>query len=664
MKTFNYFSPKTLVLIILFSNAVLSSCKKESNTELSKGPATLSVVLVGIDTDSEDLALEKSSNTKTATSAPEVLEIPINKNLSAYVTLDEEKNDISQKKHNSLNKIGASEITQITAGVQYGILVYEGDDLIPNGQRIFTAGQEATALPFTLDGGKTYTFIGYSRNSTTSIPTVSNSSKLSTAQINDETGDLLFVKKQQEVSTGNNNLSITLKHQFTRVTTQLKVGTTFEGVIQQVQSGTFAKSREKASLKLFNGMITYSATEQTSTISFPTIAAAGVTSIQSSSNLLIADDSNNVVTYTFPSIKVNDIIGTIPATSFSMQAGKKYNLIITLDVPCVLNNPTISFETKNGIPYSTNVSSNHSIKVNFRKLDNSFNIIFGNTPLFEARYKTRSRTLDRGSNRSRRGQTITRKRMQTRQGNQNSNANSNSWWNGSGTNTSEWSVYKYQEPTWELTTSFNAMSGWSTWTRDDINFENLPSDYDIIRNSKFKNSTDYWGINNISQIYSLEATIQQTPILSVVIDNSGIKLYSRKTNIDNTLYEIELINSPSIPTNNSKYSNNNYPSNFYRSVYSYPDGIDDSNSNTSYSYEDVIYNSSTRTWTRTQTETTTRNINPETVRETIIVEAEFRQNQVQLNSITSIAIEQYILSETNSLGQISTTRKVNCRTNQ
>lgn len=63
--------------------------------------------------------------------------------------------------------------------------------------RFFTAGEESTTEGFVLEGGKTYTFIGYSRNSN-SIPTVSNINTLSIAQINDDSGDLLYFRHVQK----------------------------------------------------------------------------------------------------------------------------------------------------------------------------------------------------------------------------------------------------------------------------------------------------------------------------------------------------------------------------------------------------------------------------------------------------------------------------------
>jgi hypothetical protein len=62
-----------------------------------------------------------------------------------------------------------------------------------------------------------------------------------------------------------------------------------------------------------------------------------VNSISSTPTLLIAPSSTNIVTYSFPEITVNDTTAAIPPLNFNMQAGKKYNLILTFDVPCRKN---------------------------------------------------------------------------------------------------------------------------------------------------------------------------------------------------------------------------------------------------------------------------------------------------------------------------------------
>ncbi|TCV05362.1 hypothetical protein EDC17_10742 [Sphingobacterium alimentarium] len=210
--------------------------------------------LVCIGSETEDVASNTIASAQPAAKMPNVIEVPINPNLSAYITLEEDKEGPVKTKLNSSNKLAAKETLPITPGVKYGILVYEGDNLIPNGHKIYTAGQESSTAGFALDGGKTYTFIGYSRN-TSEIPTMVGQNKLSTATINNESGQLLYFRHMQKVTAGNNNLKVTLRHKFTLVTTKIKVGTTYQGLIQQVSEGSFTQTRQNASIKLLNPMV-------------------------------------------------------------------------------------------------------------------------------------------------------------------------------------------------------------------------------------------------------------------------------------------------------------------------------------------------------------------------------------------------------------------------
>jgi hypothetical protein len=502
----NFLPLRALFLLLL---TLIFSCQKETDKLFEKGPAKLSVQLIGIQSENEDFSANKSASAITTEMAPDVLEIPINNNLSAYVTLEEENvNKNIQTKLNPSNKYAAKEVSGVTPGVLYGILVYDGDNLVANGHKIFTAGQESLSSTsgFALDGGKTYTFIGYSRNSTT-IPTVSNPEKLSTARINDETGDLLYYRHVQTVSTGENNLRITLRHKFTLVTTEVKVGTTYSGKIQEIQTGQFAQSKDKASIKLSDSTITYSTTNKTSNITFPTIASGGVTSVKSNPNLLIAANSTNTVTYSFPSIKVNDAIGVIPATSFNLQAGKKYNLIITLDVPCSVNTMALTNRTSSdGVTNADSLSASYNIvngnkelTINFTLIDNNFNVFYNNKPLFEARYQT---------------VTITRKKL----------------------------LGLINWGTWE---EVAGTATWSNWTARDADFQNTSTTN--IRTVRFSDNS-FWQDANIPAIYQLTGTLAR-PTVKITIHTNGTTTITGKKSVNSdTQIDIVPIASPTIGT--------------------------------------------------------------------------------------------------------------------
>lgn len=486
---------KILKLTCLVIVALFASCKKETADITSTGPATLKVQLIGIGSDSEELS-SKTASTQSNSPSPQLIEIPINKNLSAYISLEEENESSVQTKLNSSKKMAAKEISPISAGVKYGILVYDGDNLIPNGHKVYTAGQESNTAGFNLDGGKTYTFIGYSRN-TNVIPEVSGMNKLSTASINNESGDLLYFRHIQKVSTGDNNLKVTLRHKFTLITTEIKVGTTYQGVIQTVANGSFTQSRQSASIKLSDSTITYSTTTKSSAITFGTIPSTGVKSIKSTPNLLIAPNSTNEVKYSLPSIKVNDIIGTIPATSLNMQAGKKYNLVVTLDVPCsvpsfTMTNQIPELSQADSLSRSFNrINSSQPLVINLTKVDNNFNIFYNNKPLFEARYET-----------------VTIERSRTKL----------------------LDLLPFSE--WSAWTEVPNTSSWSNWQAHDAEFSNNSSTN--IRTMKFTDNT-FWGNGSIAEIYNIESSTQNpSPVIRVEIAGNGTVSISGKKSTTST----------------------------------------------------------------------------------------------------------------------------------
>lgn len=653
--------PRIIITIAFPLVFFLLSCEKQSDNDLPTGPATLAVELVGVMSENEDLSTSKtaSTNAQITTLTPEVLEIPINKDLSAYITLQEDEESKSAKTNtNPINKTAATELAPVTLNVKYGILVYDGDNLIPNGHKIFTAGSESTAEAFALNGGKTYTFIGYSRNSEI-IPTVSNMSKLSTAQINDENGDLLYFKHVQTVQTGDNNLKVTLRHKFTLITTKLKVGATYAGKIQQVQSGLFAKVRDKASIKLSDGSITYSATEVSSSVSFPSIPSGGVASIKSTPNLLIANNSTNVVTYNFPSIKVNDITGTIPATTLNMQAGKKYNLILTLDVPCISNAP-IPFNVNDGNSATFNLNGKEGITIDFDKIDDSFNLKINGTNLFEAQYTRRSRS---GT------QTRTRSRNATRT----QTVTSNTYYILAATMPSNF--WDSSNPSWEGEYSFTNWSNLSFGAATTSSYE--AADLAFIYNgaggyinAKFTGQPSWgWtGGDGSDYIYNINSGISSPTVPAVrvnVATNNTVALSARRSNANTTLYPIYLVTNPALENSSSASDNTtNFPSNYH--IISETSSI----SNGAITYGTPTNGTITRTgsgpytYTRTQTRsesnTQTKNITNQTIASAIT----FRQNAVTWNFTGSntIIIGQKRIGPTSSSGKIFVKRNVNCNT--
>ena len=101
-------------------------------------------------------------------------------------------------------------------------------------KRDYTHGQEDSAQALMLDGGSSYTFIVYSFNSTTTLPSITfsnpNNKTLTTSSITSPImflSDVMYFRKDMTVSgNGTNYLDIVLKHKMSQITTTIDASAT------------------------------------------------------------------------------------------------------------------------------------------------------------------------------------------------------------------------------------------------------------------------------------------------------------------------------------------------------------------------------------------------------------------------------------------------------
>lgn len=642
------------------------------------GSATIKVTFNGIEADVDNNSInDKSSSLNNTNFDP--IEIPLSKELSIYAALEESNiHETSTKSILNNKKIAAKELSQITTGTKYSILVYDGDILI--GENEFTAGQETNFSGFELDGGKTYTFIGISNNTNT-LPTLINKNYLSTASVNEESGDLLYFRHVQKVVTGNNNLKVTLRHKYTLITTRLKVGDLYAGKIQSVGQGTFTNVNTNASLKLSDSTITYSSSKTSQQITFGNISGAGIALINSNPNILIAPNSSNQVKYTIPNLTVNDITyNQIQDIDLTIRPGKKYNLVLTLDVPCVKNNTPTTFNIANGTSVTlNNILGNYGMIFDIDNIDDSFNININGTNLFEADFNIASRT---GT------QTRTRKVTGTAL---------QLYLTNYSTTTPNWnntSLVFFSNIVTQSAIQDATYGKWSSlpfgsysWLRDqkaDLAFNyNGQGGY---VNAMFTNYPDWrwtWSTtNNTDYIYDINDNISNptVPAIRVIVSNNNqITLLARKGKVDQTLYPISLQTNPTLTSDQfSQEDLTVVPNNFYlksssinlSSTPSYS-AIVTSVPNTSsnlfydlavpYTVNGVTYtNAIGRTVNIDYIETQSRTVN-----QTIANQIIFKQNPIIWNTTgtNNIVLGQLVVGNTNARGTIYTRAKINCNTN-
>lgn len=339
-----------------------------------------------------------------------------------------------------------------------------------------------------------------------------------------------------------------------------------------------------------------------------------------------------------------------------MQAGKKYNLIVTLDVPCVRNNTPVTFNISNGQTVNlNNINGNNGMTFDIDQIDDSFNININCVSLFEASYRQASRSGDQS-------RTRTRTRTQSKTSIFNYDIPGglpNDFWDSGVSNTS-WVYSEHSYTKW----SARNFGTYSTTPYEAADLDVIYNGEAAYINAKFTNQPT-WGwnsntTNNTDYIYNINNGITNptVPTVRVVVSsNNQISLSARKSNTDANLYPIFLQTNPTLSSNTISDELTNFPSNYYlkSSSISTPTASTPTYSASTYSnYTEtpilnlllvVIGYTYTRTETQIESSTETRTVN-----QTIADQITFRQNTISWNATGSnnIVLGQKVVGNTNA----------------
>ncbi|MDV3746577.1 hypothetical protein CMU21_01890 [Elizabethkingia anophelis] len=366
-----------LVLALLLSNTACRSTDNTLDTNTTDNrQVSVKMNLSGSEGDietSEKLATVKNN---LASTGIQTQTIPYDNTYSITATLVLVKASLSGTA--ALNPMAAA--TELKSGIRYKVLVYDSNSKLVN-QKEFVYKQNETD-GFMLDGGKTYTFVAFSVNSTNAAdtPTVTNPDNLSTAMLSNISKDLMYYKIVKTV-TGNtpNTLDVVLKHQFTRVTTNIDASQVEStGIITRVNSPVFSGGNASAQLQFNNdAQLSYTGSNTTS-FNFPNINQSKITSDPA---IIIGNTPNGA------SLNIGNLIidGTsknnVLFSNLKITPRSQYNLNLKF-TPCTKfnMNPTpfdqdASVTSKyfgfNGIP--------DRFIVDFTYVDNSFSFLVNGT---------------------------------------------------------------------------------------------------------------------------------------------------------------------------------------------------------------------------------------------------------------------------------------------
>ncbi len=300
---------KTLIILTLIT---FISCQKEnsSNSSLeelnSQGKVQINIGSISIaennDDENEDISSKKASSQKS-TDIDHIQEQTIELDDKTKVTAI-----LSPANKASSNKIaGTKTIVDLTSGVKYKLIVYNKATGAYVTERDYTRGSESSTTKLMLDGAGSYTFIAYSFNNTTTIPSARSYSNISLAKLNSISSELLYFKQDIQLFNASTNLNIVLKHQFSQVTATFELSSTTLGSLFSVIPPTFSGGTySSGNLNLATGELTYNTPTPGTQIGLTSALIAGSQrSLTAQKTLLIGPASTNS-SITIPAITLKE----------------------------------------------------------------------------------------------------------------------------------------------------------------------------------------------------------------------------------------------------------------------------------------------------------------------------------------------------------------------
>ena len=316
----------------------LFSCRS-SDVEGSLTPAGQAAVSINIkDATFEDTGAlgNKASTSKNTIVAPQVEQntVAFSDDFYLLAELTQEvgaATNSSAKASSSQPNKAATETTNIGTNIRYKIIAYEQNGLYV-AEKDYTRGSESTAGAFMLDGGKTYSFIIYSINSTSTLPAVTFANTanktLATSSVNiGGNNDFMYYRKNMTVSgTANNYLDVVLQHKLTQITTTIDASQS--GYNVTAVTSHFTPHNSTATINLADASIARTGTVGNSAVTFTSPNGLIVTSAPT----VINANTNSTTSYTIDNITIGPLTQSniTPFTNLNITPGVKYNMKLTI----------------------------------------------------------------------------------------------------------------------------------------------------------------------------------------------------------------------------------------------------------------------------------------------------------------------------------------------
>lgn len=397
-----------LLTICVYINILLNSCNKEL-FDSSVNKVGVKIRLKGTSYSTGDLNKNNSKGSSyinSDTTVEESQQIKLDaKGFTVQGTL------MAVGRNNLLSKINfkkksAAVSTVLDPNTAYRIVIYNEDESYLKSQD-FIYGDEATISD--LDGGKTYIFVAYSINTTdiSELPDLINPADLDdvAVEVSNDHEYLMYYKTQLTVHYQQPNyLDVVFDHKFSQITTTVSINNSAynNGArIKSIDPPTMSSEREKATLKLIDGSLTYGDPVLVGKVlTGDPIATLGVQTYSFDPLNIISDNVDDAV-MSFPSFTIStgstvgafiDMVNeNFDISNLNIKPGYRYNLNLNIVMPCVEKvEPSILYDfvfpdTYGNINLSPSIefeSSDYGVEFNIYKLDQSFQLLINNNPIF------------------------------------------------------------------------------------------------------------------------------------------------------------------------------------------------------------------------------------------------------------------------------------------
>jgi hypothetical protein len=314
---------RALVLTVLMCGS-LYSCKESKDSVEASGKANVSIQLLGVE--NPVVATKKASMGNNTAGTAQTVVVPLTNSSSFEATLTSEQSATSGNllRASSGKQAAATEQrTPLAANIKYKIVVYGANGEFVTEKTYTNTVDNSTEI--VLEAEKTYTFVAYSVNSTATVPAVTAQANLTNASLDNISADLMYFKKDLTVHSGDNNLDVVLKHQYSQVTTNLSMATEMTGAITSLVSPTINPTHPNASLKLADGTLSYNGSTSSTAVQFP-LLGTGLRTVSSIPTLLIHPGETNGI-FNFGSITIDgETKSNVSVPGLQILPGQRYNL--------------------------------------------------------------------------------------------------------------------------------------------------------------------------------------------------------------------------------------------------------------------------------------------------------------------------------------------------